>query len=100
MTDNSSGGQENPSGHASKIGTSYTLNELRGILSDEIEKLRTDKGTAQTANAISNACGKILSSVKLELEAYKMMGRKPTALASIAGITEAVSEEKPAATAS
>lgn len=78
---------------SSKIGQSYTLNELRGILSGEIEKLRTDKGTAATANAISNACGKILSSVKLELEAYKMMGRKPTALAAIAGVSDALAEE-------
>lgn len=72
-----------------KIGPSYTLNELRGILSDEIQKIRSDQATAQNVNAISNACGKILSSVKLELEAYKMMGKKPTALAGIAGIVEA-----------
>jgi hypothetical protein len=83
-------------GQTSKIGQSYTLNELRGILSDEIEKVRTNKATAQNVNAISNACGKILSSVKLELEAYKMMGRKPTALAGIAGITEALGEESAA----
>lgn len=62
----------------------FTLNELRGVLSDEIEKLRNGSSTPAGVNAISNASGKILSTFKLELEVAKMLGRKPSG--SIAGL--------------
>lgn len=55
----------------------FTLNELRGVLSSEIEKLREGNSTAASVNAISNASGKILSTFKLELEVAKLLGRKP-----------------------
>ena len=53
-----------------------TLNELRGILSDEIKRLRDGDTSAASANAVSNATGKILSSIKLEMEYQKLTGRK------------------------
>jgi hypothetical protein len=53
-----------------------TLNELRGILSDEINRLRNGDTSAASANAVSNATGKILSSIKLEMEYQKLTGRK------------------------
>jgi hypothetical protein len=70
----------------------FTLNELRGILSDEIDKIRSGSTTAANVNAVSNATGKILSTIKLELEAVKLLGRKPTSLAAIAGLTEEATE--------
>jgi hypothetical protein len=51
------------------------INELRNVLSEQIELLRDDKSTPAKANAITNACGKILSSIKLELEYRKATGK-------------------------
>jgi len=50
---------------------------LRGILVEEIIKLRKGETTPASINAITNATGKILSSVKLEIEYHKMLGLKP-----------------------
>lgn len=77
-----------------KIGPSFTLNEIRGILSEEIEKLRKGDTTAGNVHAISNASGKILSSVKLELEAMKMLGKKPVGLTALTGSYDTTTEEK------
>lgn len=60
-----------------KVMKQLSLNELRSILSEQIEKIRDGQATAASVNAISNATGKILSSVKLELEYYKMIGKQP-----------------------
>lgn len=80
-----------------KVIHSYTLNELRGILSDEIEKIRTGATTPANVNAVTNATGKILSTIKLELEALKLLGRKPTSLLALTGMPD---EAEPTATAS
>ncbi len=53
------------------------LNQLRDILSEEIDSLRAKKTTAENVNAICNATGKFLSSIKLELEYAKIMGKQP-----------------------
>ncbi len=55
----------------------FTLNQLRGVLSHEIQKLRDGNTTAASVNAVSNASGKILSTFKLELEVAKLLGKKP-----------------------
>jgi hypothetical protein len=68
-----------------KIMKQFSLNELRTILSDEIEKLRSGSTSPANVNAVSNASGKILSTIKLELEIVKLLGKKP---ASIAGLLE------------
>jgi hypothetical protein len=54
-----------------------TISELRKILSEEIDGLRNGNTTPANVNAITNATGKILSSVKLEIEYNKMIGKKP-----------------------
>lgn len=54
-----------------------TANDLRRILSEEIEKVRAGTTTPDRANAISNAVGKILASVRLELAYCKQVGRVP-----------------------
>lgn len=60
-----------------KIMKQLSLGELRSILSEQIERIRDGQATAANVNAISNATGKILSSVKLELEYHKMVGKTP-----------------------
>lgn len=71
-----------------------TLSETRNILSAEIDRLRKGDTTASNVNAICNAIGKFLGSVKLELEIDRLVGRKPHAM--LAAI-EAPAEDTPAA---
>lgn len=53
------------------------IRELREILGEEIQKLREEKTTPANVNAITNATGKVLSTVKLEMEYCKLIGRAP-----------------------
>lgn len=53
------------------------VNGLRTILAEEIMKLREKKTTPANVNAITNATGKILSTIKLEIEYNKAIGRTP-----------------------
>lgn len=53
------------------------INELRSILCEEIDKLRDEQTTAANVNAIVNATGKVLTTVKMEMEYAKLVGRKP-----------------------
>ena len=52
-------------------------------------------GTCAFVNAVTNASGKILSSVKLEMEYYKMIGQKPELSAILGGGAD--TKEKPKA---
>ena len=54
-----------------------TVNDLRAILADEIKKIRTGETTAQNVNAVVNASGKILGTIKLEIEYSKLLGKTP-----------------------
>ena len=49
-------------------------NELRKFLASQLNQLKDGKISAASANAMSNLSGKILSSVKLELEYNKLIG--------------------------
>lgn len=53
------------------------INNLRETLAEEIQKLREGQTNAANVNAVTNATGKILSTVKLEMEYCKMIGRTP-----------------------
>jgi 3-methyladenine DNA glycosylase Mpg len=53
------------------------MNDIRAILCDEIEKLRDNKTTAANVNAVTNATGKILSTIKLEMEYAKLTNKNP-----------------------
>lgn len=48
--------------------------ELREFLSNELEKVSKQESTPAAANACANLAGKMLSSVKMELEYNKMIG--------------------------
>lgn len=50
---------------------------LRSVLWEELSRLRKGETTAANVNAVSNATGKILSTVKLQLEYCKMTGKTP-----------------------
>lgn len=81
---------QNGNGHSArtpKVLKQLTLGELRSILSEQIERIRTGQATAASVNAISNATGKILSSVKLELEYHKMIGKTPHMPSLLSGET-------------
>lgn len=54
-----------------------TVDDLRIMLSEEIGKLRAGDTTPANVNAIVNATGKILSSVKMEIEYNKLHGKTP-----------------------
>ena len=54
-----------------------TVNDMRQVLSEEIEKLRQGNTTAANVNAIVNATGKILTTVKLEIEYNRLIGKTP-----------------------
>ena len=53
------------------------INQLRDVLSDEIYKLRAKKTKPDRTNAVVNAAGKWLQTVRLEMDYCKMVGAKP-----------------------
>lgn len=53
-----------------------TMNEIRNILCEEIDALREKKTTPANVNAIVNATGKILTTIKMELEYAKSVGKQ------------------------
>jgi len=54
-----------------------TLDDMRSFLADELMRVRSNDTTPAAANAAANLAGKILGSVKLELEYNKMAGTTP-----------------------
>jgi len=55
-----------------------TMNDLREMLSVKMDGLADKEDTASNVNAICNATGKYLSTVKLEMEFAKMVGVSPS----------------------
>ena len=53
------------------------VDELRNYLANELERVSSGQTTPAAANASANLAGKILSSVKMELEYNKMVGASP-----------------------
>lgn len=60
-----------------KKGTVANIAELQVTLSDAIRDLADGDATAANVNAISNATGKILSTVKLQMMYYQALGKTP-----------------------
>ena len=54
-----------------------TTNELRVVLCDTISAVRDKSMTPDAAEAISNASGKIIASLRVELEYRRMRGEVP-----------------------
>lgn len=53
------------------------LTEVREILADEIRRIRAGDASPANVNAVTNAVGKILSTVKLEMDYYRLLGKTP-----------------------
>ena len=51
--------------------------QMRSILWESIEGIRSGKSSPAQVNAISNACGKFLGTMKLEIEYIKLTGGVP-----------------------
>ena len=56
-----------------------TMNEVRELLSEQLDKVRNKTITPTVANAFSNTVGKLLSTYKLEMEVMRLVGRQPSA---------------------
>jgi hypothetical protein len=96
---------EKPSGSTStpgpgieeeRRGTSLTLEEIRILLADSIRDLRSGATSPVAVNAVSNATGKYLSSVKLQLDAYKLVGRQPDIDGLVGSALPITGADKPA----
>lgn len=51
------------------------MNQIRDLLCEEIDDLRAKKTTPSAVNAVVNATGKILTTIKMELEYAKSLGK-------------------------
>lgn len=54
------------------------MHDLRNHMIEELELLRKKKTTPAAANAAANISGKIMYSVKMELEQHKIAGTTPS----------------------
>jgi hypothetical protein len=53
------------------------MTEIRELLSDQMDSLRKQETTPGSVNAVCNATGKFLSTIKLEMEFARMTSRTP-----------------------
>jgi len=51
------------------------MNDIRQMLAEEIQKLRDKQTTPANVNAIVNATGKILSTIKMEIDYAKLTNK-------------------------
>jgi hypothetical protein len=54
-----------------------TINGIRNMLTDEMVKVIDGTSTPANLNALVNASGKLFSSIKLEIEYNKAVGKTP-----------------------
>lgn len=54
-----------------------TMNDIRELLAEQMDALKQEKTTAGTVNAMCNATGKFLATIKLEMEFARMVGKQP-----------------------
>lgn len=54
-----------------------TVNDLRKVLLEQISLVRSGDTTTAKSNAITNATGKILASIRIEMDYSKATGVKP-----------------------
>lgn len=55
--------------------SAMTLPELQEVLSEQIRKIEAGDTTPAKVNAISNATGKILASVRLQMDYHRLSGK-------------------------
>ena len=54
-----------------------SMSDIRQLLAEQMDSLKEEKTTAATVNAMCNATGKFLATIKLEMEFARMVGRQP-----------------------
>ena len=54
-----------------------TISQIRDQLWDNVQGIKEGTTTAAACNAMTNAIGKILSSVKLQMDYCKLTGKQP-----------------------
>ena len=54
-----------------------SIQSIQRVLWNEIHKIQEGSTTAANVNAVTNATGKILSSVKMHIEYCKLTGKAP-----------------------
>jgi len=59
-----------------RLSAQMDVDEMREVLSRTVRGLDSGQATPASANAISNAVGKMLGSVKLQMEYARYMGRR------------------------
>ena len=72
-----------------------TVNDMRKLMAEQILKLRAKKTKAADVNAITNGCGKIFTSIKLEMEYNKMLGTTPNIPMLNSGISKKIAKSLP-----
>jgi len=55
-----------------------TMQDIRELLSATLDDLRAKDTTPGAANALCNTTGKFLSTIKLEMEFARMIGKQPS----------------------
>lgn len=60
-----------------KVMKQPSFREIRALLFEQVQALRDGQIKAVDVQATSNAIGKIINSVKVELEFYKLIGQTP-----------------------
>lgn len=51
--------------------------EIQATLWDQVQNLRSGKTTPASANAVTNAIGKMFTGVKMQMEYYRQTGQTP-----------------------
>lgn len=62
---------------ASNKNPQANVNDIRDLLMEEVYKLREGSTSPANVNATCNAIGKVLSTVKLQMEYARLTGGKP-----------------------
>ncbi len=68
------------------------INDLREVLWGNVQGIKKGTTTTEQANATTNAVGKYLSTVKLEMDYCKIVGKQPDL--TIFGVTDEHSKVK------
>lgn len=71
-----------------KHNATKNIADLRNVLYEQIDLLRTGKAEAATVNAISTASRQVVMSVKLQLEAMKLAGMDVSKVSAIGILPE------------
>ena len=54
-----------------------SMTDIRELLSEQMDALKKQETTPGSVNAVCNATGKFLATIKLEMEFARMVGRTP-----------------------